>query len=103
MKLYYEENTYRADGSLAIQAYEYDKEYGGYIPYGMVTVCLVDYGMTPNENEIFIPTYKMTEPFIAQVMLDLVDEVLGTVPIGMGEGLRVRLKDDWRKHMKTMY
>ena len=103
MKLYYEENTYQADGSLAIQAYEYDKLYGGYIPYGTVSICLAGYGMTPKKNEIYIPTYKMSEQFIAQVMLDLVDEVIGVVPIGMGEGLHVKLKDDWRKHMKTMY
>ena len=102
MELYYWKDRYIADDSLAIQTYV--KAEDGYLePYGMVTVCLVDYGKTPEEGTIYMPTYKMTSDFIGKVLLDIADEILGEVQIGYGKGLHVRLKPDWEKRVKMAH
>ena len=99
MKLYYAKNRYAADNSLAIRAYAIDEEFGFLEPYGNVTVCLVDYGRTPDEGHIYMPTYKMTPEFRAQVLRDIAQEVVEVVPIGYGEGLYVWLKPDWEQNV----
>ena len=88
----YYRGKYTADNSTAIQAYTNDGE-----PWATCTVCLVDYGMTPpDENHIFIPKYKLFK-FYDQFVEDLVDEVLYPVPIGYGEGVFARLKPNWKE------
>ena len=101
MKLYYSTDRYVADNSLAIQTYAEDED--GYIlPYDMATVCLVDYGKTPEEGTIYMPIYKMTPEFLGALLLDIVDEILGEVQIGYGRGLHVRLKPDWEKNVEMI-
>ena len=95
MELYYAKSEYLADGSMAIMAYEKDEEYDYLEPYGDVTVCLAGYGMTPKEGCIYMPTYKMTKSFVNKVIDDIVEEVIGDVRIGYGEGLYVKLKPNW--------
>ena len=100
MELYYSKDEYVADNSLAIQTYAVDEDFGFLAPYGMATVCLVEYGLKPEDGTIFMPTYKMTPDFIETVLNDIVDEVIGEVQIGYGKGLHVRLKPDWEQHVK---
>lgn len=102
LELYYQKNEYVADGSLAIQTYAMDDDIGFIVPYGMVTVCLVDYGMTPEAGTVYMPTYKMTPDFIGTVLVDIVDEIISEVQIGYGRGLHVRLRPDWESRVKMM-
>ena len=101
LKLYYEKAQYIADGSLAIRTYWDDPEFGFREPYGDVTVCLVDYGMTPEKGTIFMPTYKMTPDFVEQVLDEIAEEVIREIPIGFGRGLHVKLKKNW-EHLVDM-
>ena len=93
MKLYYEAGEYVADGSTAIMTYSVT-EYG-LEPYGHVTVCLVEYGITPMNGYVVMPTYKMSDDFVKQIMNDIVEEPVAEIPIGYGSGLLVRLKKNW--------
>ena len=102
MKLYYATDRYVADNSLAIRTYAMDEEFGFLEPYGDVTVCLIDYDLTPEEGTIFMPTYKMFGEFLETVMDDIVDEVLGTIQIGFGQGFHVRLKEDWQSQVEMV-
>lgn len=97
MEFYYSKSKYVADDSLAIQTYVKDEEYGYLEPYGTVTVCLVDYGMTPEDGTIFIPAYKMTDDFFEQVLDDIVEEIITGIKIGYGKGYHVRLKPNWEE------
>ena len=101
MELIYKKDRYVADNSLAISTYVKSEE-GWLEPYGKVTVCLVDYGMTPKEGEIFMPTYNMYGEFLSQVMEDIVEEVIRPIQIGYGHGLHVRLKENWEENVKMM-
>ena len=100
MKLIYAKDRYVADGTVAIRTFT-DEE--GYIePYGDVTVCLVDYGLKPQEGYIYMPTYKMPDKYLAQVIEDIVDEVVGNVRIGYGEGIYAKLKPNWENGVRMM-
>lgn len=93
MELYYAKGRYVADDSLAIRTYAMVD--GWMEPYGDVTVCLAGYGMTPDKDHIYMPTYKMTPEYRARVLKDIAREVVGEVQIGYGTGLYVWLKEDW--------
>lgn len=95
MKLFYKKDEYAVDGTLAIRTYYRDEEYGYMAPYGDVTVNLSGYGMIPEEGCIFMPTYKMTDEYLVQVMDEIVDDVISMIPIGYTSGLYVRLKENW--------
>ena len=101
MKLYYTKNRYAVDNTLYIGTWCNDE--GFFEPYGDVTVNLSAYGMMPkNDSHIFIPTYKMTSDYIEQVLNDIVEEVITEVPIGLGRGLYVRLKENWEEGVEMM-
>ena len=98
MKFIYKRSEYVADGSTAIMAYDEDG-----FPYGDVTVCLVEYGMVPpNENYIFVPKYKITNEFYKVLSRDLFKEVISEIPIGFGKGELVKLKDNWKELCEVM-
>ena len=100
MKLFYEKSKYVVDGTLAICTWYEDEEFGWLVPYGDVTVNLSGYGMKPEEGCIFMPTYKMSPDYLSQVIEDIVDEIIGIVPIGLGEGIYARLRDDWEDRVR---
>lgn len=100
MRLYYEKGEYTVDGTLAIKTWWNGN---GYLePYGDVTVNLSAYGMMPDEGYIFMPTYKMTPDYREQVLGDIAEEVVREIPIGLGTGLYVKLKDDWEDGVEMM-
>ena len=100
MKLYYEKSRYLVDDTLAIMTWT-DED--GYLePYGNVTVNLSAYGMRPDEGHIYMPTYKMTPDYRAQVLRDIAEEIVSEIQIGYGTGLYVRLKDDWEDHVEMV-
>ena len=102
MRLYYKKDIYVADESLAISTWCEDEEFGYLAPYGDVTVNLSGYGMTPDEGCIYIPTYKMSREYFNQVREDIVEEILGIVPIGLSEGIYARLRDDWEDRVQMV-
>ena len=77
------------DGSLCVQAYEDDE------PYATCSVCLVDYGITPQKGQIIVPTYKLMGEG-ERIVSDLADEVIKTVHFGPfnAEGTLIRLKSE---------
>lgn len=99
MKLSYAKDRYVADGTLAIRSY-IEEDDGWIEPYGDVSVCLADYGLKPADGYIYMPIYKMTPNYISQLLVDLVDEVVGEVQIGYGTGLYVKLKSDWENSVE---
>lgn len=100
MRLYYKKDEYVADGSIAISTWMADEECGGMlVPYGPVTVCLAGYGKTPDKGHVYMPTYKMTPEYRAQVLKDIAEEIVCEIPIGYGSGLYVKLKKDWEKNV----
>ena len=102
MRLYYEKGIYAVDKTLAISTWYEDEEIGFLAPYGNVTVNLSGYGMAPEEGCIFMPTYKMSPDYLSQVIEDIVDEIIGIVPIGLGEGIYARLRDDWEDRVQMV-
>ena len=102
MKLYYDVNRYAVDGTLAITTWIMN-EYIGYEPYGDVTVNLSAYDMKPiSDRYIFIPTYKMTPDYYAQILEDIVEEVVLEVPIGYGKGVYAKLKENWAQQVEMV-
>lgn len=83
-----------ADGSLCVEAYEYNAEDGYYEPYAECSVCLAEYGFTPDPDQIVIPVYK-TFGFEEQIIADLAEEVVGEITFGPFDaaGLVIRLRD----------
>ena len=100
MKLIYAKDMYIADESLAIRSYI--EEDGWVEPYGDVSICLADYGFKPAKGHIYMPTYKMTPDYANQIIDDIVEEIVGEVPIGYGTGLYVKLKEDWEKKVSMI-
>ena len=93
-KLTYGRSIYVADGSTYIGAFTEDGA-----PWCDVSVCLVDYGMKPaDENCIFVPAYKMDPETLEILERDLFAEVLNKeIPIGFGTGWLAKLKDNWKE------
>lgn len=102
MELYYKKDTYVADGSIAIQTYAMDEEFGMLEPYGMATVCLAGYNVKLNEGEIAIPAYKMTPEFFDTILGDIVEEVVTGIRIGYGKGYIAKLKPNWESGVKMI-
>lgn len=100
MKLIYAQDRYIADDTMAIRTYT-DEE-GWLEPYGDVSICLIDYGLKPEEGCIYMPTYKMTPDYANQIIDDIVEEIIGEVRIGYGTGLYVRLKPNWEANVQMM-
>ena len=93
--LKYYRNEYVAGGT-AISCWE-DGE-----PYADCSVCLVDYGFVPKEDEIVVPTYQMLPADAQRIIDDLADTVLGTIKFGYAEGTLIKLRSDWREFCEEM-
>lgn len=91
MKLKYYKGKYIAGGT-AIKCVD---EEG--FPYADCSVCLVDYGFIPDEDEIVVPTYQMMPNDAQMIISDLAKEVKGTVKFGYAEGVLIKLKDEWKE------
>ena len=44
----------------------------------------------------------MTPDYANQIIDDIVEEIVGEVPIGYGTGLYVKLKEDWEKKVSMI-
>ena len=88
----YVRDKYLADNSTAIFALT---DYGE--PYATCTVCLKGYGITPpSEDCVFVPTYKLGD-FYEEFKEALIEEEISAIPIGYGEGVFARLKENWKE------
>ena len=71
-------------------------------PYADCSVCLVDYGFFPKEDEIVVPTYQMMPQDAQKIISDLAEEVKGTVKFGYAEGTLIKLRSDWKEFCEEM-
>lgn len=100
MKYEYRLEVYTSNRTMAITAWKDNEE-----PYGVCTLNLEDYGVTPLPGYIFIPAYKISDDFLQSIIKDLGDPDFKPLPFGMGPfNARVylmKLRTDWQDVMTT--
>lgn len=96
----YKHGRYTYGDGIAIRAFEHG------MPYGDVTVNLVDYDLHTKYNEIYIPVYKYDfNPNIVRTFIsDLVEEVIEKTTIGPYNATvyKCKLKDNWKDICEEM-
>lgn len=101
MELFYKKARYSVDDTLAITTWWNGD---GYLePYGDVTVNVRAYYNFPlDDSLVILPKYKMSEEYYDQIIDDIVERELSTVQIGYGEGVMVKLKENWEQLVKML-
>ena len=94
MKYTYRVEVYTTNKTMAISAYTDDE-----IPYGVCTLNLEEYGVTPLPGYIFVPAYKISQEFLQNIITDLGDPEYKPLPFGMGpfkaRMYLLKLRNDW--------
>lgn len=85
-------------GDLYITSYYYDKDTGEFDLYSDISVISFEL-KKPNENEIYIPMYDVSGIYNDIFKKQFVEKEIEECKIGMGEGIKVKLKDNFVKQM----
>lgn len=94
MKYTYRVDVYASNKTMAISAWE-----DGNIPYGVCTLNLEEYDVTPLPGYVFVPAYKISQEFLQNIVSDLGDPEYKPLPFGIGpfnaRMYLLKLREDW--------
>lgn len=94
MKYTYRVDVYASNKTMAISAWE-----DGNVPYGVCTLNLEEYDVTPLPGYIFVPAYKISREFLQNIVSDLGDPEYKPLPFGIGpfnaRMYLMKLREDW--------